>query len=177
MRQFLENDENKFHDLEMRARITCVVFREQDLPPGCVPPKIRIGFEIAPSGVSTIYIDKGVLYVGSNREFREWVTAGLKRFPDFKALRDWVIGPLAQAFKETLPELDEDTFGPSKQGHYYQFRFVRNELSWRACFKSEPTSSAHVLHDGGGPYICWDRTLFTKKAARQVAKLWVETYG
>jgi len=177
MRQFLENSKDKYRDLEMKAQQICVVFRDQELPPGCVPPLTRIGFEIAPSGVATIYIDKGVFYRGSNRELREWLQVGLKRFPNFQALKDWITGPLAQAFKEPLPELDEDTFGPSKQGLYYQFRFVRNGLSWRACFISEPASSAHVLHDGRGPYICWDSTLFTKKAARQVAKLWVETYG
>jgi len=66
----LENSKDKYRDLEMKAQQICVVFRDQELPPAALPPLTRIGFEIAPSGVATIYIDKGVFLQGSTRTTR-----------------------------------------------------------------------------------------------------------
>lgn len=57
------------------------------------------------------------------------------------------------------------------------FIYRRKNGSWRAYFTGEPSSMHHVLSDNDGYYVCWDRPLWTEREARQVATMWVNTYG
>ncbi len=58
-----------------------------------------------------------------------------------------------------------------------RFRYRRKNGSWRAYFKGTPPSFSHVLRDGDGYYVCWDRPLRSEAEARKVAKGWMDKYG
>jgi len=58
-----------------------------------------------------------------------------------------------------------------------QFTYKKRDGAWRAYFRGNPPSHIHVLHDGDGYYVCWDRPPRTQKEARQTASLWNEKYG
>ncbi len=99
MRQFLENNDEAFQDLEQRAQWACVSFRSQEMPPGCDPDSADVGFEIDEEpGTARLLVKRGIRYSGGNPAVREWLGAGVKQFPSFAALRDWIQGPLGQAF-------------------------------------------------------------------------------
>jgi hypothetical protein len=106
MRQFLRGSDTAFADLEQRARRACVIFRDQEMPPGAQPPRARVGFEVDPrDGSALLLVDRGVHYAGPYEEVREWLTNGSLRFPDFAALRHWLREVLALAYGpwETSP--------------------------------------------------------------------------
>jgi len=100
MRQFFTGENNPLKGLEKKAQNACVTFSDQELPPGCSPTHAKIGFEIASTGESTLFVEKGVTYAGSNNEILTWLREGAKTFPDFNALKDWIIGPLSEAYSE-----------------------------------------------------------------------------
>lgn len=99
MRQFLTNDNQAFRDLEQRADTSCVVFADQEMPPGTSPARLRIGFEIDPqTGSALLLVDEGAIYSGESQEVREWLACGEKRFADFSELRDWLHRVIKPAF-------------------------------------------------------------------------------
>lgn len=98
MRQFINGSPASWDNLEQRARRACVVFADTDLPPGCTPATARIGFEIGPSGVATLYVDRGVSYDGSSSSVRTWLDAGEMRFTSMTRLREWVRAELSPLF-------------------------------------------------------------------------------
>jgi hypothetical protein len=100
MKQFFSEENNPFKDLEKKAQNACVTFPNQELPPGCSPTHAKIGFEIAPTGESILYVEKGVTYAGTNNEILMWLSGGAKTFPDFNALKAWIIGPLAETYSQ-----------------------------------------------------------------------------
>lgn len=57
------------------------------------------------------------------------------------------------------------------------FRYVRKNGEWRAYFRKSPPSYEHVLRDGDGYYVCWDRPVKSEADARHISKLWLERYG
>ena len=59
----------------------------------------------------------------------------------------------------------------------HAFHYKCKYGSWRAYFKTRPPTHIHVLSDDDGYFICWDTPLDTEAKARQVAKLWMDTYG
>lgn len=99
MRQFLIGNNQAFHDLEQRAGISCVVFADQEMPPGTSPARLRIGFEIVPQdGAAVLLVDEGADYSGESGEIREWLSQGKKRFANFSELRDWLNCVVKPAF-------------------------------------------------------------------------------
>lgn len=99
MRQFINGSEAAFIDLATRARGACVVFYGEELPAGTVPTHGRIGFESNPrDGSVTLLVERGAIYQGTNRNIREWLAAGEKRFANFAALRAWLQADLASAY-------------------------------------------------------------------------------
>lgn len=58
-----------------------------------------------------------------------------------------------------------------------RFTYRKKHGSWFAYFKGRPPSMSHVLHDNDGYYVCWDRPLYSKEAAKTVARHWMSTYG
>lgn len=99
MRQFLANNDVAFRDLEERARWACIRFRGQEMPPGSIPNHADIGFEVSENPpAAKLFVERGIQYSGSNPEVGEWFRAGIIQFPDFSALRAWLVGPLSQAF-------------------------------------------------------------------------------
>lgn len=104
MRQFLTDSSQAFHDLEQRAGANCVVFANQEMPPGTSPAKLRIGFEIDPEDGSTVLlVDEGAIYSGESREIRDWLNQGEKRFANFSELRDWLSRVVKPTFYQNSP--------------------------------------------------------------------------
>lgn len=64
---------------------------------------------------------------------------------------------------------------PRKPADHFTYR--RKRGAWQAYFKGTPPSYSHVLRDRQGYYVCWDRPLFSERAARQVATQWMKLYG
>ncbi len=58
-----------------------------------------------------------------------------------------------------------------------RFRYVKKSGEWRAYFRGSPPSYSHVLRDGDGYYVCWNRSLRTEAEARRIARLWLKNYG
>ncbi len=99
MRQFLINNDVAFRNLEARARGACIRFRNQELPPGCSPQNADIGFEIDDElGTAKLLVKRGIRYEGNSSSVREWLRAGVAQFPSFMDLREWIQGPLKEAF-------------------------------------------------------------------------------
>ncbi|MCS7222648.1 MAG: hypothetical protein RML36_07870 [Anaerolineae bacterium] len=99
MHQFLRGSDAAFANLEQRAKQACIVFQDQEMPPGTHPPYARIGFEVSPEDGSTLLlVDRGLLYTGPSAEVRKWLDAGYKWFPSFAELRRWLRESLAPAY-------------------------------------------------------------------------------
>lgn len=109
MRQFIANSDMAFRNLEDQAKLACIRFRSQEMPPGSTPRYADIAFEISENPhAAKLFVDKGIQYNGSSSEINNWLQTGVIEFPDFKALRSWILGSLSQAFNgelATLPDL------------------------------------------------------------------------
>ncbi len=100
MRQFINRSDQAFKDLEERAKWDCIRFRQQELPPGCLPNRTDIGFEIDhKSGAAKLLVSLGVRYTGQNTQIGQWLAAGHKEFGSFAELKDWIRGSLAVEFR------------------------------------------------------------------------------
>lgn len=102
MRQFLSASDEAFADLATQAR-TCgyVQFRDQELPPGCVPGRARIGFKVEPtSGCAILFVERGIRYYGANKSIQRWTQVGQITFAGFADLRRWVCSALRDEFNE-----------------------------------------------------------------------------
>jgi ATP-dependent Clp protease ATP-binding subunit ClpA len=98
--QFANGTQAAWDDLTRRARQACVVFRDCQLPPGCEPPRARIGFEISRSGEAILFVDRDIEYCGPSSAVRAWLSAGERRFPDIGQLREWLQGELASLYRQ-----------------------------------------------------------------------------
>jgi ATP-dependent Clp protease ATP-binding subunit ClpB len=117
MRQFLTNNDVAFHELEVRAKRSCVRFLNQEMPPGCFPSHADVGFEILSNPqAAKLFVEKGIRYNGPDQTILEWLRSGVLQFPDFDALRVWILGPLSQAFTGQLASGDTITKRPVKIG-------------------------------------------------------------
>lgn len=110
MRQFINGNEETFNDLEERAQRACVRFPGQEMPTGCSPNRADVGFEINPdSGKSKLWVSKGIRYSGRDSQIRQWLAVGHKEFLSFKKLKDWLNGPIAQAFSQENQQQSVDS--------------------------------------------------------------------
>ena len=99
MRQFIQGNDKAWQELEGKARGHCIRFKNQEMPPGCIPRQAHVGFEIdSGSGQAMLLVQNGVRYEGSSDGVRNWVHAGEMRFAGFDQLKAWVQGTMAQAF-------------------------------------------------------------------------------
>ncbi len=100
MEQFITGNDKAFSKLERKAKRACIRFRNQELPPGCLPNRAAIGFEIIPgSDKATLWVTKGIRYQGNNSQIKRWLADGQKEFVSFKKLKDWIRGPIFQEFR------------------------------------------------------------------------------
>ncbi len=99
MKQFIHGNNKAFKDLEKRAKQACVRFRNQEMPPGCMPGKADIGFEINPSGTARLWVSLGINYNGQNPQIRQWLNSGHLEFPSFAELKKWICSTLAEEFQ------------------------------------------------------------------------------
>lgn len=110
MRQFFNSDAAAFVDLEDRSRRSCVIFQDQEMPPGTTPRRMRVGFEIdAATGAAALLVDQGAAFSGVNGSIRQWLRDGEMRFPSFRELREWIDLVLKPAYdvpevSDSLPE-------------------------------------------------------------------------
>lgn len=106
MRQFICGSDSAFANLERRACHACVVFPDQEMPPGAVPSRARVGFEIQPSDSAVLLlVDRGITYDGTNSTVSDWLAAGEKRFSSFGQLRDWIQNELGACYQVELAEV------------------------------------------------------------------------
>ncbi len=106
MRQFIQGSRSAFAELERRALGDCVVFPQEEMPPGALPALARVGFEINPADDSArLFVDRGVICPGANAQVQEWLAAGEKHFTSFEALRVWIQEHLAPAYGMNIPQL------------------------------------------------------------------------
>lgn len=100
MLRFIDGPQAAWDDLARRARRACVVFADCQLPPGCVPPRARVGFEINPSGQAILLVDRDVVdYCGPSNDVRAWLRAGQKRFPGVEGLQAWIQDELGALYQ------------------------------------------------------------------------------
>jgi len=99
MRQFFVDDDAAYRYLEERARTSCIRFRGMEMPPGCVPNRADIGFEVSgqPETVH-LFVARGIQYEGGDPSVSEWLERGARNFTTFSALKSWIRGPLYQAY-------------------------------------------------------------------------------
>jgi hypothetical protein len=106
VRWFLSATDKALADLERRAKATeYIQFPDTELPPGCIPERGRIGLKIEPtSGITTLYVVRGIRYSGSSQVIRAWVGRGEFRFQSFNSFRNFIQTDLATVFK-TISEI------------------------------------------------------------------------
>ena len=103
MNQFIKSRPESLQQLGNRARIACIRYRSQELPPGSYPSVADVGFEINPTtGVASLHVQRGVQYGGSDPEITEWFRSGSKTFSSFGILVQWLQGPLKLAFSNGI---------------------------------------------------------------------------
>ena len=123
MKRFLKGTDEAFAGLRRQAAAAAFVqFTDAELPPGCVPPRSRIGIKVdARTDACVLYVDHGVRYYGPDENARRWFRDGELLFPTFDALRSWLTADLKALFDtpvdiEAPPgEASEDT-GTSPSG-------------------------------------------------------------
>ena len=79
-------------DLESRAIECCIVFRNQELPPLCDPPRADVGIEINGEGATTLLIQKGISYGGPDIILIRLLETGAFTFDKFSNLVEWLAG-------------------------------------------------------------------------------------
>lgn len=113
MRQFFTGSTSAFNDLAQRARRACVVFDDQEMPPGCTPEKALVGFEINPqTGRTQLLVRKGVLYTGESKPVRDWLANGTLEFANFELLQKWIQEYLQHHYKHTSPHTSRQISQP-----------------------------------------------------------------
>jgi hypothetical protein len=115
MRRFFDGSQSAWDDLARRARRACVVFNDCRLPPECLPEAARVGFEIRPSDIAILYVDKGIRYRGDNDGVRTWLAAGERRFTSFDQLRDWVVNDLGPLYGQVAVDRTPADTGEHRQ--------------------------------------------------------------
>ena len=105
MWQFMLGSDETFDDLERRARGACVRFADQEMPPGTVPARATIGFEVdARSGRVRLLVERGLAYDGTSSEIERWIAEGSRAFDDVAQLRSWLGSTLRDAYQPISPE-------------------------------------------------------------------------
>lgn len=100
MRQFIQGSDEAYLDLERRARDACVVFRNEEMPPGSHPETGTIGFEVNASDGGSLLFVKGVTaYSGNNAAVRNWILTGTIGFSSFQELQHWIQKDLARSYR------------------------------------------------------------------------------
>ena len=67
------------------------------------------------------------------------------------------------------------TYRSRDSSSFFRFRFTSPGGDIRIHILEFPgTGSCHVLHDIGGPYICWSGAIHSMAAAKAVAAMWAE---
>lgn len=107
MRQFINGSDLAFAVLERRASGTCVVFYDEEMPPGASPTRARVGFQVNRDGSVFLYVDKGIQYSGSHPTVREWLESGGRWFPSFAHLKRWVREVLRSCYPPRVEELTD----------------------------------------------------------------------
>lgn len=75
--------------LAERSGRCIVTYANHVLPAGSSMPATRIG--IGPAGLGrALYVERGIIYTGANDAVREWLAAGVRHFPNFEALCNWM---------------------------------------------------------------------------------------
>ena len=93
--------------LEERARRCCLAFCDEPLPPGASQPTGRVGIEVDPhTGRSLLHVERGIAYTGPSEELAAWFVSGTRVFEDYDELREWLAGPLAEAYAGSAPIRD-----------------------------------------------------------------------
>lgn len=107
MHQFCQAPDALLADLEQRATGRCVQFHNRQLPPGAMPQRARIGFEVDQcSGSAALLVQKGIRYGGQAASVRQWLQDGSRVFSNWQELCAWLRTDLAGAFSMQQPECD-----------------------------------------------------------------------
>jgi hypothetical protein len=124
MRRFLNGSNDCYAELERQARSAAYLnFREAELPPGCVPPRSRVGLAVdARSGVTTVFVDRGIRYYGANKSIRLWLEEGELSFPTFVEFRQWITSAIK-------PEYEKENAFPKSVGYPQQAPGVAPDAS------------------------------------------------
>ena len=97
MKQFALID--GYDDLYSKMQGTqCLIFKNQELPPGCTPSHARMGFELHESTLRLL-IDKGITYCGDSPKLQQLFRQGQLDFASIGDMRSWLMGEVRQAFE------------------------------------------------------------------------------
>lgn len=107
MRAFSQASKADFNELDnILSDGQLHVYKNRELPPGCVPGMVRIGFE-KNGEIYTLYVDKGVSTSIKNNDFSFWLEKGEMRFVG--------IDDLISFFYSTAA-LFTESIGPNSRG-------------------------------------------------------------
>lgn len=84
----LGDAERAFLGERLRSGV-CVVYDDQELPPGSRPARGRVGVEEHPDGVA-LHVQRGVAYDGHDATVRQWIGSGSRTFPSLDHLGEWL---------------------------------------------------------------------------------------
>ena len=104
MRWFLTANHEALAALERRAQAAEYInFPEVGLPPGCLPERGRIGLRVdVATGITTLYIVRGIQYTGPSKAIRTLINLGELRFRSYAGFLGFIKTDLAEAFR-TIP--------------------------------------------------------------------------
>ena len=104
MDQLYQAPDTALADLKRRAVGQCIVFHDQQLPPGANPARARIGIEVDTQGAASLLIGKGIAYHGDRPMVRQWLTEGCLQFESFERLCLWIRQELAPLYRAGEPD-------------------------------------------------------------------------
>ena len=98
MRQFFNAPSGAFDDLEARANRACIVFADQEMPPGAQPSRARVGVEGVGHGSVRLLVDRGIRFDGPEEEVRRWLSDGERVFSTYTQFQRWLTEVLAPCY-------------------------------------------------------------------------------
>jgi len=114
MLRFINGNEAQWKWLREQIQGVLYTFDQTQLPDTCTPSVTRIGFEYTPQNGYVFYINKGISYSGTDREFKNLLESGEKKFEEYHDMENFVKG-LKSIFNEKHSEKQTDSAKPEIQ--------------------------------------------------------------
>ena len=124
----LDLDNRRLCAIRQRSQGRCIVFNDQAMPPGTIPPHGRIGVEQS-NGSAVLLVDRCSPPTDAPAAIEHWLRTGSARFDDFDELSRWIRGTLAPAYRHpgAAPSSPADQPPDAATSHCQRRRFLDAE--------------------------------------------------